>query len=205
MRKHLLTTVLACAAILHSTGYSKTKTIMKMQKNETAPAFKVKDINGQEVSLEKYRGKKILLSFHRFAGCPVCNIRFHQLEQEAPYFRTKGLVMLAVYESSESMLKKYTGDNNYNTIMIADPEEALYKLYTVERSSGKLMKGMFKGAIGMVLEGNKLFKEKLKKDGHIDRIGADFLIDEQGKIITAHYGRYLGDNLSTDSIKALIN
>jgi thioredoxin-dependent peroxiredoxin len=66
------------------------------------------------------------------------------------------------------------------------------------------MKGMFKGGIKMAMQGNKLFTKKVKHDGHINRIGADFLLDEKGNIRIAHYGQHLGDNLPVAAIvKAL--
>jgi len=56
-----------------------------------------------------------------------------------------------------------------------------------ERSAGKLMKGMFYGAMSKMKEGKKLYKTKIKQNGNTNRIGADFLIDENGKILTAYY------------------
>jgi hypothetical protein len=49
--------------------------------------------------------------------------------------------------------------------------------------------------------GKKLFKKKMKQDGNANRMGADFLIDENGKIAVAYYGKYVGDHLSISQIK----
>ncbi|TLV02474.1 hypothetical protein [Dyadobacter luticola] len=66
---------------------------------------------------------------------------------------------------------------------------------------GKVMKGLFHGTWGKVKKGKRLIKREIKSDGSSDRIGADFLIDESGKINMAHYGKFLGDHLPITEIK----
>ncbi|MDI9319193.1 MAG: redoxin domain-containing protein [Phycisphaerales bacterium] len=167
-----------------------------------APDFKIKDINGVEQSIERYKGKKILLSFYRYASCPICNFRFHELEAERAFFEQKGVVFLAVYESSADNVKDLNDTNQYYQILIPNPNGALYELYAVEISKGKVLKGMTNGAIRKANEGKKLFAKKIKKDGNSNRIAADFLIDENGNVIYPYYGRYLGDRMPIEFIKS---
>ena len=46
----------------------------------------------------------------------------------------------------------------------------------------------------------KLFKSKYEQEGHFNRIGADFLIDENGIIQTAYYGKFVGYHLRVEDI-----
>jgi len=94
--------------------------------------------------------------------------------------------MLAVYESTAENMKQYLkGEECYST-MIPNPDQRLYKLYGIERSSGKLIKGMVHRAMGKMKEGKALFKKKIKLDGNANRISADFLIDENGNVKTTY-------------------
>ncbi len=88
--------------------------------------------------------------------------------------------------------------------MIPDPDLSLYNLYNIERSSGKMMKGMFHGGIRKMSKGKKLFKKKIKQDGNSNRIGADFLINEDGQIVHAYYGKYIGDHCRQMKLKNLL-
>lgn len=178
---------------------------MKIKPKQSAPAFTVQDVYGAPINLTDFNGKKVLLSFYRNVGCPVCNIRFHELQQEATYFQSKGLVVLAVYESSAENMKQYLENDTVYANMIPNPDLSIYKLYEVERSMGKLMKGMFHGALGKMKQGKKLFRKKIEQDGTKDRIGADFLISEDGTIHTAYYGNYVGDHLPVSEIKQFLN
>ena len=178
---------------------------MKLIPPQTAPSFTIKNIEHKNISLEDYKGQKVLLTFYRNVGCPVCNLRFHELEQEASYFKSQGLIVLAVYESTPENMKQYLQDEKFYATMIPDPEQKLYCLYSIDKSTGKMMKGMFHGMIGKVIKGNKLFKRKIKQDGRINRISADFLINENGKVNTAYYGKFIGDHLPVAEIKKFLN
>ncbi len=172
---------------------------------QAAPLFSIKDVTGKEINLANLKGKKVMLTFYRNAGCPICNLRFHELQQQAEYFKSKGLVLLAVYESTATNMQKYIGNEQFYASMIPNPDQSLYKLYDIERSMGKVMKGMFHGAMGKMNKGKKLFKTKVDSDGNANRISADFLIDENGKVQTAYYGKYVGDQLPVSEIKKFLN
>lgn len=196
----LLFFVLLCCspfASLHAQEQSKPIYI-----GQFAPDFKVKDIHGLEQSIARYKGKKILLSFYRYASCPVCNFRFHELEAERALFEQKGLVLLSIYESSADNVKDLQDTNQYYQILISNPGGELYELYAVEISKGKVLKGVTNGVLKKSNQGKKLFTKKIKKDGNANRIAADFLIDENGNIISPYYGRFLGDRMPIDFIKS---
>lgn len=184
--------------------YAKKNATM-LKKNDTAPAFTFKDVYGNTVSIPSRVEGKIFISFHRNVGCPVCNLRFHEIEQEAEYFKSHGVKIIAVYESADTNILKYLDDMNVNTVMIGDPSLTLYKQYRVERSWGKTIKSMFNGIFGKMREGNKLFNNKMKQDGNLNRLPASFLIDENGKILLAYYAKYVGDEISLELVKQHIN
>lgn len=177
----------------------------KLYEGQFAPPFSVKDIDGRFHSIEQYKGKKVLISFFRNAGCPVCNYRFHELEKEKDYFLRNDIVLLAVYESSPENVKMLRDTNQFYQILVPDPSGILFDLYRVEKSKAKINKGALHGARRKANEGNKLFSKKIKQDGNDARVPADFIIDENGNIVTAYYGKYLGDHLTIEFLKAKFN
>ena len=204
------TTLLFIAAVLLGTGLTfsqSTQPNMKVATHQQAPDFQVNDVYGNPVSLAQFRGKKILLTFFRNAGCPVCNLRFHTLEEQSGFFKTHNVVFIAVYASQpDNMLhylrSSYPDSTALYPIFIANPDQSLYKLYDTERSTGKLINSLlFHGGFSDVNKGKKLFKAKIKDDSPTNMINSDFLIDETGKVATAYYGKYSGDFIPVEDIK----
>ena len=128
----------------------------------------------------------------------------HQLLKESELFKSHGIKMIFVYESPESTMKEYLGDAAYPFHFVADPKNTLYNIYGVERSFLKVMKSLFHGIMGKVQQGSKLFRQPMKQDGHVDRIPAEFIIDETGRISLARYGKFVGDHLPIDELKKAV-
>lgn len=178
---------------------------MKLKATSLAPDIHVNDVFGNTINLRNHRGQKILLSFHRFVGCPVCNLRVHALEQ----LSKEGFKVINVYESKPETMRKYLAETPFSATFIADQNAELYKYYGVQKSWFQFLIGFLKEGAKKGMKGMKLFKGGIKgmpiPDSSFSRIPADFLIDEQGKIIEAHYGEHFGDELPIERIKQLLN
>jgi peroxiredoxin len=171
---------------------------MRLKEGQKAVDFEVKDILGNEISLSDYKGKKLLLSFYRYASCPLCNLRVNELIQYEPIFREKGMEMLAVFESPKESINEYVGKQNAPFPIIADPKRKLYKLYGVETSvlgtlRAFLKPSRFKEAM------NKGFKAG-KSEGAKTLIPADFIIDANLNISKSYYGKDIGDHMPIEMI-----
>lgn len=177
---------------------------MALKRNQPAPDFTTVDIWGKPVSISALTGKKILLTFYRHVGCPVNNLRFHQLRQYDHYFEEQGLVVLAVYESSAENLARYSRNESFYARLIANPAFDLYTQYEIEQSKIKMLYSMYKGVFAKALEGRKHFREQFEPEGHQNLLGADFLIGEDGLLRHVYYNQYLGDHIPTQEILKFI-
>ena len=174
--------------------------IMTLQAQQPAPYFSITDVFGTSISLSQFKGKKVYLVFMRFAGCPVCNLRVHNLLKQAATFKQKKIEVVLIYESSVENMLIYLNDETYPFTFVADPKNILYDAYGIEKSFGKLLLSLFKGMLAKVKKGEKLFKKKPELDGKVTRMEAEFLIDKNGKLIIAYYASFLGDNVAIEKI-----
>ena len=177
----------------------------ELYEGKFAPPFSVKDIDGKFHSVEKYKGQKILLSFYRNASDPISNYRLHELEAEKEYFKSKNIVLIAVYESSLQNLRLLRDTNSFYQLLVADSEGILYEEYGVDEGKERSTKGKLNGVGKKVKEGKKLLSTKIIKDKKSKRTGADFLIDENGNIMFAYYSKYHGDSMPISLIKEKLN
>lgn len=168
-----------------------------------APPFSIKDIDGKFHSLEKYEGQKMILSFYRSAADPISNYRFHELEAHQDYFKQKGIVLLAIYESLPENVQLLRDTSQYYQVMIADPEGLLYRLYNIEESREKKLRGKLHGGSQKAKEGKLLMKREVPEDNKSNHNSAEFIIDEHGNIINAHYAKYAGDYIPVITLREL--
>lgn len=171
-----------------------------MLKNSSpAKNFTSKDLLGNEIQLENYKGKKVMLSFYRYAGCPLCNLRLNQLINQYDDLKAENMELIAIFQSPKKSMQKYISSRHDVPFpVIADPGRKLYKIYEVEGSLCGLLKGMtrlkdFGSALVRGMSPGKM-------EGDIGMIPADFLINEEGIIDIAYYGKDIGDHLPLEKI-----
>jgi len=167
---------------------------MRLTKGENAPTFSVKDISGKTIRLEDYKGNHTLVAFFRYASCPFCNLRVHNLIERYDDLRAKGIDVIAFFESPKESILKYAGKKPTPFPIIPDPERKIYNLYGVETSWGKFFKSFVTGAGEFIRATKKGFLPG-KMENNIAQMPADFFVYPDGKIHTAHYGNSLADHL----------
>ncbi len=172
---------------------------MRKTKGDTVPVFVVRDERGNELSSQSLNGTKWLLSFFRYAGCPLCNLRVHTLSEKYLRWQTDGFRILTVFESDRDSIQKRVGREQRPFPLIPDPERDLYRQFGVESSWLRFIKGGLPLLRGMA---KGFFPGKM--EGDIAIVPADFLIDERGTIVTAYYGKHIGDHVPIEEIEQFI-
>jgi peroxiredoxin len=177
---------------------------MRLINNNIAPDFSKSDLDNVIFELSKSRNKLLLLAFFRYASCPLCNLRIHELIKN--YHALKDyLDIIAIFQSPSDKIKQYVGKQVIPFPIIPDPEKKLYQLYHVESSwlgFGKAWTIKIAQVFDAVLK-HKYLPGTI--EGEINRIPADFIIDTDNIIIKAYYGNDIGDHLPLADIFSLVN
>jgi thioredoxin-dependent peroxiredoxin len=176
---------------------------MRLKVGEKAPLFKTTDIGDVIIDLHAHRGSKVLLSFYRYASCPLCNLRINRLIKLYPDLRKKGLKIISIFQSPKESILEYVGKQDAPFPIVPDPSQKLYKLYGVETSWLGFAKAGLE--ISKLVETTKLGFLPGKVEGDMNRIPADFLIDENGIIQTAFYGKDISDHLGESEILKFVD
>ncbi|MWV45918.1 redoxin domain-containing protein [Paenibacillus sp. HJL G12] len=179
----------------------------QFQSGDIAPFFQVEDQKDQSVSLETYRGRKVLLAFFRNSACALCNLRVHQFIQRYASWQQQGMDVIAFFESPEANLHKYVGQQDAPFPLIADPEARIYELYGVETSEAKVQATLSQPGIHEEIAARVEaagFKLMPEAGSNFNRIPAEFLIDENGMIRVAYYGEFITDHLPFETIDQFV-
>ena len=170
---------------------------MPLHQGAAAPDFQTADMFGRSVRLSGLRGRPVLLSFMRYASCPMCNLRVRELVLAHERLSREGLVMLVVFQSPAESMREYVGRQDAPFALIPDPEMALYRLFEVERGWAGLL------APSNVVHAIRAFSKGFapgRVEGPFDRLPADFLIGTDGRIDLAFYARAAGEHVPLDEV-----
>ncbi|MDQ0196873.1 redoxin domain-containing protein [Paenibacillus wynnii] len=175
---------------------------MELNKGLQAPLFVTKDVFGNTVDLNTYRGQKVMVSFYRFASCPFCNLRIQRILGNYSKFEEQGLRMISFWQSPANSILEHVGQQHLPFPMIPDPEKNFYRLYHVENSWIGALKVMREP--GLVMKALKGRFNPLEADGDMNQLPADFLLNPDLTIHTAYYGEHIGDHIEFAEIERFL-
>ncbi len=178
---------------------ARKRTVMKI--GQEAPHFSLDTYNGSSFRLADRRGSKLWLSFFRYSACPLCNLRIQEMIDHFDVWKSKGLRIVAVFQSPVEKIGQYVGRQNPPFPLLADPAEAVYDLYGVNDSVTAMMRPALLLRLAKAL--TKGFLPGIP-DGTLTRIPADFLIDETGHIGDMYYGRDIGDHIPFERVNRFL-
>lgn len=131
-----------------------------LKENNQAPlSIKIIDEKGQETSLKKFLGKKILLYFYPKDNTPGCTIEACNFRDANQEIANKNIQIIGVSKDSQNSHQKFKKNFSLNFPLWSDPDH-------------KLME-----AFGTWVE------KKMMGKSYFGTKRSTFLIDEQGKII----------------------
>ncbi len=175
---------------------------MRLQAGQPAPLFYAVDLYGRRVSLSQFAGTYLLLSFYRFAVCPLCDLRMWHLIRRYAEYRQRGLNIMAFVESAPDKAHWYLDRLKSPFPIVPDPRGTVYSLYGLESSPLGVVRALlgrqpaYREASQLQLGGRRL----RDMDGTLTRLPADFVIGPEQRIELAYYGKDSGDFLLFDDI-----
>ena len=171
---------------------------MRLTVGMTAPMFAAETLAGKRVALAALRGRTVLLKFYRFATCPVCNLHMHRFIKEYGALEALGLTTVVLYHSPAERLQS-AQRSVVPFDLVPDPDKRIFRTYGVETGwAGMLSSAVMRDYARALMAG--LPPGLLTSDGGITGNPADFIVDADGRIAFAHYGRHYADSLDAAGI-----
>lgn len=171
----------------------------RIQVGTTVKELSLPGLDG-DFDLAQITGKRYMLAFHRFAACPFCNLRIHQLVtryNELP----ENFTIVAIFDSPLDNLQKHTTGHHAPFAILADEENTYYRKFAVEHSVSRIVIG---GILRLPTVLYAMFVKgylPLSFKGSITTLPLELLVDENHVVRFAHYGKDEGDHLPFDVIK----
>ena len=96
-----------------------------------APAFTGTDQNGNTVSLEMFKGQKVVLYFYPEDGTPTCTVQACNLRDNFSTLKKEGIVILGISPDEVAKHKKFETKFNLPFTLLADPKHTIIEKYSV--------------------------------------------------------------------------
>ena len=173
---------------------------MKKSVGDKVSNIRLTALDGTLFDMDSLKGRPFMLSFFRFASCPFCNLRIHELVSR---FNELGgqFTVVAIFDSPLDNLREHAERHHSPFPVLADERGHYYKHYGIEHSIAGVLKGMVLRMPAMLYAMFAKGYVPLKIKGSMTTMPADFLVDESGVIRRAYYGKDEGDHLPFDEVK----
>ncbi len=103
----------------------------KLKEGEKAPDFQGIDQDGNSVSLNDFKGHKLVLYFYPKDSTPGCTSQACNLRDNYDYLLKNGYKVVGVSADSEKSHKKFIEKHELPFPLIADTEKEIIKTYDV--------------------------------------------------------------------------
>jgi len=154
----------------------------KLQVNDFAPLFKLEDADGKSFSLEKFRGKRVVLYFYPKDDTPGCTKEACAFRDDYKDYTNNDIVIIGVSPDNEKSHKKFAEKYKLPFILLSDPEKEVLKSYDAwgeKNLYGKITIGLIRKTFLIDQEG-KIIKiyPRVRVNGHSEAILKEFGINQ---------------------------
>ncbi|MEU8134154.1 thioredoxin-dependent thiol peroxidase [Streptodolium elevatio] len=135
----------------------------RLQAGDTAPAFTLKNADGDDVSLSAHKGRKVIVYFYPAALTPGCTKQACDFTDNLAALADAGYDVLGISPDKPEKLGKFREKESLKVTLLSDPDKSTLEAY---------------GAFGeKTMYGKKV----------TGVIRSTFVVDEDGKIEHAWY------------------
>jgi len=147
---------------------------MTLSKGQQAPDFKLFSSDLKEISLEDYKGKKLIIHFFPMAFTGVCTTQLCAMRDTFGYYKDIDAEIVAISVDSPFTLAKFKEENQYQFPLLSDFNKEVSKAYGAYYDEFVFnLKGVAKRAAFVLDEEQKIiYAEVLESAGDLPNFDA---------------------------------
>ena len=148
--------------------------MIQLKEGDKAPAFAAKDQNDRDISLNMFRGKKVVLYFYPKDDTPGCTAQACNLRDNYSELLKQGYVVIGVSADDVNSHKKFETKFNLPFPLVADDKQVISQEYGVwgeKQMFGKKFMGIIRTTFLIDAEGRiKKIIDKPDTENHAEQV-----------------------------------
>ncbi|MFC0862951.1 thioredoxin-dependent thiol peroxidase [Sphaerimonospora cavernae] len=152
----------------------------RLETGDAAPDFTLRDADENEVSLESFRGRRVILYFYPAAMTPGCTKQACDFRDNLDALTGKDIVVLGVSKDKPAKLQQFRERDALTFPLLSDPDLEVHKAYGAygeKLNYGKKIMGVIRSTFVIDADG-KVEKAlyNVKATGHVARLLKDLAL-----------------------------
>lgn len=148
---------------------------------DTAPDFTLKDQDGNDVSLESYRGSNTIVYFYPAASTPACAKQACDFRDSLASLQTAGYRVLGVSPDPVPALAKFVAEESLTFPLLSDADHKVADAYAAwgeKKNYGRTYQGLIRSTIVVDPEGKVAVAQyNVRATGHVAKLRRDLKLD----------------------------
>jgi len=147
---------------------------MSVKVGEKAPVFTLYSSDKEQVTLENFKGKKVVLLFFPLAFTSTCTVELCTIRDDISNYNDLNAQILAISVDSPQTLNRFKQDQNLNFTLLSDFNKEVSRIYDALYEEFSLgMRGVSKRAAFVIdKEGTVRYAEVLESAGDLPNFEA---------------------------------
>ncbi|UGQ09609.1 thioredoxin-dependent thiol peroxidase [Yinghuangia sp. ASG 101] len=152
----------------------------RLQPGDAAPAFALKNADGDEVTLASYQGRKVIVYFYPAALTPGCTKQACDFTDNLTLLADAGYDVVGISPDKPEKLDKFRQKESLSVTLLSDPDKATltaYGAFGEKTMYGKKVTGVIRSTFVVDEDGriqNALYN--VRATGHVAKLLKDLKI-----------------------------
>lgn len=153
---------------------------VRLAPGDPAPAFSLPDADGNVVSLDDFRGRKVVLYFYPAAMTPGCTKQACGFRDTRADWEAAGYAVLGVSPDKPEKLARFREAEGLNFPLLSDPTREVltaYGAYGEKTMYGKRTTGVIRSTVVVDENGRvEAAYYNVRAKGHVDKLRQDLAL-----------------------------
>jgi peroxiredoxin Q/BCP len=152
----------------------------RLQVGDKAPAFSLADADGNTVSLDDYRGRKLVVYFYPAASTPGCTKEACDFRDNLSELNEAGLDVVGISPDKPAKLAKFRDAEALTFPLLSDPDRDVltaWGTYGEKKMYGKTVLGVIRSTFVVDEKGTIVLAQyNIKATGHVAKLRRDLSV-----------------------------